>query len=171
MPTKWKIFRVVAIVQTLCCFLLIALLCISLMGNYKEIETFNFMLVVCFVIIFLILFIFPLLNIYILQKNYPDNLFSSIKNNLFSISLVFYIIASLLLIVLYFYGFYQSIKDYNEGIKDDYVAFQILAALTILIFTIIYILISALKLKKLIQNNAAERQLAEIENFFIKQQD
>lgn len=150
------------------CFLLISTLVFSLVSNYNKLETENLIYIGLFSMLFAFTLCFTLFNLYLLQKNYPDSALNSARNNAYLCLGIIYIITVIIIVVLYCYGMYDTVKRYKDG-KDDEMGLIALIILTIFIFTLVYILINGLQLKKLIQHNAAEKQLAEIENFFLKQ--
>ncbi len=168
MPTKWKIFKVIAIVQIVFSLLIIASLSYTLATKYHNLETSNFLWNGLFLILFTVLFAFPVLNIHLLQKYYPNTELTSNIHSLFLFLFIFYSLAILSITLVYFYGIYDTIDRFNKGKEDD-LSIQMLAIFSILIFSSIYILINSLTLKKLIKLNAREKQLAEIDNFFKKE--
>ncbi len=167
MPKKWKVFKVIAIVQIVFSLLIIASLAYSMATNYHNLKTSNFLWNALFLILFTNLFAFPVLNIYIIQKNFPNTDLTSNNHSLFLFLFIFYCIAIFCITLVYFYGIYDTINRFSKGKEDD-LSILMLAIFSILIFSGIYILINSLKLKRLIKLNAEEKQLAEIDNFFKK---
>lgn len=97
--------------------------------------------------------LFCFTNIYIFQKNYPNNIFSIRLKNIFTILYVLYCICGLFFLVTVSIGIYDTVQSVIRGSKNTQ-AVYIMSGMVIFLLSIFYILFQSIKLKKLIHQNA-----------------
>ncbi len=130
--------------------------------RFERLQKVNVIGIVTVIILFVSIILFALINFNLLKKNYPDKNLSVAKLDLYNTLLVFYCLTALITTALYFYHIYETIASYKNGIKDE-TGLDVLIGMTLFMFSIFYILIQSLKLKKLISKNA-QLKVLDIEN-------
>lgn len=102
--------------------------------------------------------LFCLTNIYILKKNYPNNIFSVTLKNIFTILYVLYCICGLIFLVTVSLGIYEISQSEIRGSKNTQ-AVYIMSGMVIFLLSIFYTLFQSIKLKKFIHKNAQLKAL------------
>ena len=109
-------------------------------------------------IVIIIPLLFCFTNIYIFQKNYPNNIFSIRLKNIFIILYVLYCICGFIFLVTVSMGIYDTARSFMKGSKNTQ-AIYIMSGMVIFLISIIYILFQSIRLKKIIHKNAQLKEL------------
>jgi uncharacterized membrane protein YozB (DUF420 family) len=98
MPVKWKIFFGLNLVLSLCSFICFILSAVEFVNSYRR-DNENYIPLLMLFGLFLITFN-GFLNIYVLQRFYPDKLVTSSVKTLYILSLIFNILVAIGLLIL-----------------------------------------------------------------------
>jgi hypothetical protein len=151
MPLKWKIFFALNIVIGLPAFVFLIMLCISFFNARVTHSSYLYFALLGFVLSMMTLNGF--LNIFLLQRFYPDKLIPAGAKNLNLASLVFTSIGNIGLFLLCIYA---ALDEFNSGRSDNTSKIALsLLSLTAILQTII--LFMQAQLLRLITRNHYQR--------------
>src|SRR5882757_5140720 len=109
MPVKWKIFLALNFVLSLPALVCLVLLFINLLNSYNRTSDYFFAFI--FLFGFLVMTLNGFLNIYFLQRFFPDKLIPAGVKRLHILSMVLNILAAVGILILCIYG---AVLEFNN---------------------------------------------------------
>jgi len=153
MPVKWKIFLALNFVLSLPAFICLVLLSINLLNRHTRAADYIFAFV--FLFGFLVITLNGFLNIYLLQRFFPDRLLPASVKRLHVLSLLLNVLVAIGLLVLCIYGASVELtNDYEERDASGKIA---LAVIFFLWLVQVIVLIMQGQLPGIIRRNNREK--------------
>ena len=153
MPVKWKIFFALNFVLSLPALVCLVLLIIDFLNSYRRSEDYYFALLFIFGLLMIALNGF--LNIYMIQRFFPDKLLPVSVKRFYILSLLLNILVAIGVLVLCIWGASIEFSRNNEG--RDSSGKIVLAVIFILWLIQVVILIMQGQLPGLISRNNREK--------------
>lgn len=154
LPLKWKIFRIVSYLHMTCTLAMgtLALYTIFTAGIRFN-STEDILGVLILILCPTILLANSSVNIYLLEKFYPDRLFGK---KLYRFSVLLFILSLVVVIavvLLTIAGFSETLSRKNYTFRDRLMIYLTLSAFTVIGLTGLYIIVSQVSLRRAIRRN------------------